>query len=362
MKIALWICLMALLAVIMACGDSPTATPTQQPPTGTPQRPVANISPTPTQQPPTDTPQRPVANISPTPTQQPPTDTPQRPVAGITPGHPVASLAILPPGNWLMFVNLETLTQRPAFREYVEFELDHFVNMDEIPLAQELLRSIGADAIALSSPYNRYEWACVLKGDFTRVQGALRQAAEAGTGLSATTIETHRQVEIFALVRKRAISESEVYMAVLDQETLAVSPDLDAVREMTDRWQDGLSLPQPLAVMLQDWGLPDYLQGAEVGSDSSDVQSRPIDAVKFQALHATLAQDATTTLRLILYFDDEDQAAAAAAWLGEQEGPHMRNIGYGSGAQIDQWRVRGTTVYAEATVPDEDVPDLVVPD
>ncbi len=337
MKIALWLCLLFLMAGVGACGDGPTATPTEQPANETPERPTA------------------------TPTEQPPAETPP-PVAETPLDHPLAPLAMLPADTKVhIFVDLETVTQRPAFRDDVEFQLSHFVDGDEIPLAEDLLRSIGADAIALSSLYTRFGWACVLRGDLTRVQGVLRQAAESGAGLSASIIETHRKVEIFALVRERARSKSEVYLAVLDQETLAASPDLDAVREMIDRRQDGLILPQPLAMMILDWGLPDYLAVHKTENGSGDAQSSPIDAVKIYAVHATLAEDATTTLRFLNYFDDEEQAATAADWLGEQEEPYLRNVGYGIGAQIDKWRAKGPTVYAEVTVPDKDALELITP-
>ena len=263
----------------------------------------------------------------------------------------------------LMFVDIETVTQRPAFQEDVEFQLSHFVSMEEVGLAEELLRSIGTHAIALSSPYSGSGWACVLKGDFTRVQGALRQAAESGTGLSTTITETHQQVEIFALIRHHSSGyESQIYLAMPDQQTLAVSPDLNTVRVMIEQRQAGLSLPQPMAVMLQDWGFPDYLQVFEAENFSSDDQSTPIDALRLYGVHLTLADDATTTLRFLQQFEDATEATAAKAWLQEQSEPHLQRVGLGRGVQIDQWRVKGPTVYAEVTVPDEDVLDLITPE
>ena len=72
-----------------------------------------------------------------------------------------------------------------------------------------------------------------------------------------------------------------------------------------------------------------------------------------------LGEDSTTTLRALQQYDNEEQAAAAVAWLNEQPEPHLRDIGWGGSATIDQWRSKGSTVYGEATVPDEYVPALV---
>ena len=145
------------------------------------------------------------------------------------------------------------------------------------------------------------------------------------------------------------------------QETLATSPDLEAVREMIDRQIDGGDLPQPLAVMVEDWGLSDFLQAIvlEDYGGGINVQESPINAARFYAFHATLGEDSATTLRALQQYDDEEQAAAAVAWLNEQPKPHWRDIGWGGSATIDQWRSNGSTVYGEATVPDEYVPALV---
>ena len=338
-KVAFWLYLLILLAGTAACGDGHAGTPTELSATETPERPTT------------------------TPTEQPHTETPQTPISEIPLDHPAAPLALLPvDASSFTFVDIESVGQRPAFQDDVEFQLSHFVSGDEIPFAEELLRSIGARSLALSSPDDRFEWACVLRGDFAQVQSALRQAAESGVGLSVSIIETHRQVEIFALVRERASSESEVYLTVLDEQTLAVSPDLDAMREIINRLQDSLSLPETLAMMLQDWGLPNYLQVFKAEIGTGGIQSSPIEAVKLYGVHATLGEEAATVLRFLFQFDDEEQAsAAAAAWLGEQEEPHYRNAGYGSGVQVDRWRASGPTVYAEVIVPDEDVLELITP-
>ena len=172
-KVAFWLYLLILLAGTAACGDGHAGTPTELSATETPERPTT------------------------TPTEQPHTETPQTPISEIPLDHPAAPLALLPvDASSFTFVDIESVGQRPAFQDGVEFQLSHFVSGDEIPFAEELLRSIGARSLALSSPYDRFEWACVLRGDFAQVQSALRQAAESGVGLFVSIIETHRQVEI----------------------------------------------------------------------------------------------------------------------------------------------------------------------
>ena len=411
MRFALWISLVVTLALILACG-TPAATPTElshpetqeQSPaasaeqsaretpetaTATSTRPPLADTPkptaaTPAEQRATETPEPPVATpaeqrateipepTAATPPGPPATEAPERPAA--TPGEqpatdspsndPAALLAMLPAGaSQFIFVDIEAAMERSAFRESVEFQLGHFVNLDEIPLAEELLRSIGVSAMALGDFYTGSEWACILSGDFALVQGALRLAAavDSGGGLSASMIDAHRDVEIFSLVRNTSRSEIEVYLAIPDRKTLAASQDLELVKEIIDRRRDGLSLPQSFAVMLEDWGHPDYLDALRLGSDPNQTLPGPLSAAKYYAFHATLGENETTTMRALQQFSDDDQAAAAAAWLGEQEDPFWRRIGYGSGAQIDQWRAEGQSVYGEANVTDEDFLGLIQP-
>ena len=271
---------------------------------------------------------------------------------------------MLPAGaSQFIFVDIEAAMERSAFRESVEFQLGHFVNLNEIPLAEELLRSIGVSAMALGDFYTGSEWACILRGDFALVQGALRLAAAAESvgGLSASMIDAHRNVEIFSLVRKTRRSEIQVYLAVPDRKTLAASQDLELVKEIINRQRDGLSLPQSFVAILEEWGRPDYLDALRLGSDPNLTLPGPLSAAKYYAFHATLGENATTTMRALQQFNDDDEAAAAAAWLGEQEDAFWRRIGYGNGAEIDQWRAKGQSVYAEAKVADEDMLDLIQP-
>ena len=236
----------------------------------------------------------------------------------------------------------------------------HFVSGDELPLAEELLTTIGARTLSVANQFGRFSWACVLWGDFTQTSETLRLAAESGHGLSVSVVDIRDGIEIYTLVRTRSSGhESEIYLAVLNREYLAASPDVDTVRDMIDRQQEGGDLPQPMAVMLEEWGLADYFFVMDLGAIGGGFPEGPLAATKFYAFHVTLAEESTATFRALQQFDDEDQAAAASAWLQEQTEPQYRRIGWGDSVSVDQWRRKGATVYAEATVPDERTPDLV---
>ena len=281
------------------------------------------------------------------------------PTVGVTAGHPAAPLALLPESTLYVYVNLETVSQRPDLMEEVEFQLAHFVSSDELPFAEQLLVSVGAEALLLSSPFLSYEWAIVLLGDFTRLADALKAASQSGVGLSVSVTETHQGTDIYALTRtKSSGNQFEIYLAVLDEETLTASPDLSAVQDVIGRHGDGGELPESLAVMLEEWGLSDYFLVSRLDS-LGDAMEGPIGAARLFAFHATLGELSSTTLRGMWQFDDEEQAATAATWLQQQDEPHWRNIGWGASVLIDEWRLENSTVYGEATVPDEDMPALV---
>jgi hypothetical protein len=272
--------------------------------------------------------------------------------------HPAAALSLLPDSMMYAYINLETVSQRPDLQEHVEFQLSYFVTLDEVPFAEELLVSVGADALLLSTPFLTYGWAIVLLGDFARLDEALGAAARSGVGLSVSVVDTHRESDIYALVRTKSSGrQSEIYLTVLDSEALAASPDQDAVRVMVDRHIDGGRLPEGLAAMVEDWGLGDLLEAFP--NEGTGGQGTPLDRQRIFGYHATLSDDSTTVLRALQQYDNEEQAAAAAAWLQEQDEPRWRKIGWGSSVAIDQWQHRGSTVYGEVTVPDADMPGLV---
>ena len=306
---------------------------------------------------PTATPEPTAAVPAEAPTEPPPAEAPQLPTVEVPGDHPAAALSLLPDSMMYAYINLETVSQRPDLQEHVEFQLSHFVTLDEVPFAEELLVSVGADALLFSTPFLTYGWAIVLLGDFARLDEALGAAARSGVGLSVSVVDTHRESDIYALVRTKSSGrQSEIYLTVLDSEALAASPDQDAVRVMVDRHIDGGRLPEGLAAMVEDWGLSDYLEAFIEGNGGQD---RPIDFRSVFAFHAELGDGSTTTLRALQRYGDEEQAAAAVAWLNEQPEPHWRDIGWGGSATIDQWRSKGATVYGEAVVPDGDVPALV---
>ena len=397
MKIIPYLCLLLLLTAVVACGAAATptalpvaaATPTALPVAATPPPPTAiptepptaiptertltatppSLRPTPTAQPATATPlpltetvaptERPPAATRPTPrpTVQPPTEALPLPTVEIPADHPAAALAMLPGALFYAYINLETVSQRPGLKDHVEFRLGHFVSRDELPFAQDLLISVGVRALALSSLFTN-KWACILWGDFGQAGDALREAAASGSGLSVNVVDTHREVEIYVLVRTRDSGyESEIYLAVPTGETLAASPNLDNVRNMIDRHIDGGQLPEDLAAMVEDWGLSDILE--VFLSESRSDHSSPIDASRTYAMHATLADGSATIVRALLQFQDEEQATTATSWINEQTEPRWRNIGWGESTTIDQWRHKGSTVYGEVTLFDEDLPGLM---
>ena len=383
---------LTLLALFVACGPAatpttepvieqtaaPTAVPTEAAAAETPRQPVQPAR-SRTVAPPTRTPAEPTATTAsrptagatgpsptatlPAPTVEPrrpsPTERPQLPAVEVPPDHPAAVLALLPDSRMYSYINLETVSQRPDLQEHVEFQLAHFVSQGELPFAQELLVSIGAEALLLSSPVRTYGWAIVLLGDFTRLAEALRASAQSGGGLSVSVIDTYRDIDIYALVRTKSSGyQTEIYLTVLDPETLTASKDPDSVRDVIDRHKDGGQLPKGLPAMVEDWGLSDFLE--VFPNEAFDDQGSPTDAGRVYAFHVELADESTTILRALQQFDDEEHAVAAAAWLNEQTEPRFRRIGWGSSVTIDGWRHSGSTVFGEATVPDEDVPDLLL--
>ena len=293
------------------------------------------------------------------PTEARSTEGPRLPTVGGPADGRAALLALLPHSTLYVYVNVATVSQRPVLMEHVEFQLAHFVSTDELPFAEDMLVSVGADALLLSSPFSSYEWAIVLLGDFTRLADAMRTASQSGAGLSVSLTETHKGTDIYTLTRTRSSgNQSEIYLAVLDQETLTASPDPAAVRDVIGRHGDGGDLPEPLAAMVGEWGPSDYFLASSLDG-LGDAMEGPMGAARFFAYHATLGDASSTTLRGMWQFDDQAQAAAAASWLQQQEEPHWRNIGWGASVLIGEWRLKNATVYGEATVPDEDMPALV---
>ena len=314
MKIVFVLCLLALLTALGACGSAATPTvqpvaetqpppPTarMEPPTKIPIRPTA----TPTVQPPTATPP-PTATVAPTPTATPTltgmspepltSEIPQLPIVEIPSDHPATLLAMLPASTTdFMFTNIETVMERPVFQETFQYGLMDFVGDEKSP-SEELLRSAGVNALALGN--NReYEWSCILRGDFTLMQEALNLATTmSGNNPSTELVEEHRGIKIFGVFLERSYAQRDVlYLAMPSLDTLALTKDLDRMREMIERRLDGGSLPEPLAAMLEDWGLPDYYFALSLGGLGGDFQDSPIAAVRFYAFHATLSSGSTTS-------------------------------------------------------------------
>ena len=283
----------------------------------------------------------------------------QQPAVEIPPDHPAALLAMLPSdAAQFVFANIETAMERPVFREELEYGLEEFVDDEKSPGA-ELFRASGVTAMVLG--YNLdYDWYCILRGDFTLMQEALKLATTiSGDNPSTELIEEHQGVEIFGVFLERSYAQRDVlYLAMPYQDTLVLTKEFEPMKEMVGRRLDGGSLPQPLAVMLDDWGLPDYIHAYDTAAVGGG-QSTPLDATKFYAAHVTLEENEDTTLRLLYQFDSDDQASEAAAWLQEQTEPRFRTIGYNKRMQHSQWTQKGPTVHAHITAPDEDALDLI---
>ena len=272
--------------------------------------------------------------------------------------HPAASLALLPDSMLYAYIDIDGVAERPGMQEHVEFQLAHFVSRDELPLAEELLVSVGARALLFSAPFHRFEWAIVLEGDLTRVAEALAGSAQSEVGLSVSVFDIHRDVGIIELVRTRSSGyQSEIYLAVLDSEALAASPDPDAVRDIIDRRADGGRLPLGLAAMVEERGLGDFLMA--IPNENYSGQGEPSMAHRIYAFRAELIEEESSILRALQWFDSEAQAEAMADWLQEQTEERYFRIGWGDSVRIDQWQLEGRAVIGEATVADEELPFLV---
>ena len=272
--------------------------------------------------------------------------------------HPAAALSVMPDSELYVYIDLDAVSQRPGLQEHVEFQLGHFVSLDELPLAEELLASIAASALILSFPIYRFDWAILLKGDFTRLADALRVSAESGGGLSVSLVDTHRDIDIYTLVRTKSSGyQSEIYLAVLDAGSLAASPDPDALRDVMERHLDGGQLPKELVAMVEDWGLGVFLEAFLV--EAIGPQESPLAEATVFAFRADLTDGPYSTLRELRQFESEEQAAAAAAWLNEQAEPFWQEIGWADSVSIEEWLHHGATAYAEAIIPDEELPYIV---
>ncbi len=268
------------------------------------------------------------------------------------------------PDNSLIYthINMRSTSQRPDLQEHVEFQLAHFVSEEELPLAEELLASTGVRTVTLSIPHEGYEWVGIIRGDLLAVASTLGSSPESGEGLSINVIESFAGEDIYALVRTRSTGrQSELYMAIIDDETLAVSPHFAAVLDVIARRHNPLQLPHALSAMIEEWGLGDLLQVLNIPffGIGATMQGTPLDRQRLFAYHATLSEGSSTVFRALQQYDDEAQALAAAAWLEKQQEPRWRDIGWGSSVSVEQWQQRGATAYGEVTVPDADVPSLV---
>ena len=340
----------------------PNAVLMEAPPTLT-AAPTATAQPSPSAAPTVTTP-APTSTLRPEggPSVPLPTEVPLLGSVQIPPDNPAAPLAMLP-ANSLIYthINIASAAARPDPQEHVEFHLAHFVSEDQLPFAKELLAGSGVRNLTLSRPHEGYEWAGILRGDLMLIASALSSSSETGGGLSASVSENFAGTDIYSLVGIRESGrQSEIYMAILDDESLAVSPHFAAMLEVIARSPQPLQLPHALSAMIAEWGTGDFLQVLNTAffGLGATAQGTPLDRQRLFAFHAVLSEESTTVLTAIQQYDNEEHAAEAAKRLQQQDEPRWRNIGWGSSATVERWRQRGATVYGEVSVPDADVPAL----
>ncbi len=384
MKIIPYLCLLLLLTAVVACGAAatptalpvaatpppPTAIPTEPPPTeapqqaaataavqqstATPPQPTATTAPTATVAPQTSSPAPPPSSPAPTPI---PENRPPQALVEIRSEHPAALLAVLPErASQFIYVNVETAMERPAFEELFQEVLSDFVRDEKSP-AEELFRAAGVRTMALGFDAER-EWYCILSGDFALMQDALRLATTtSGENPITELVEERHGVEIFGVFLERSYAQRDVlYLAAPDQDTLALTKDLDRMIEMVERRVNGGSLSASLVEMIDDWGLPDYLHAYDMAGFGA---RPPWDTATIFGVRVTLGEDENTTLQLVYQFDSDGNASEGAVWLQGQNESGSSTIGYRKRVQLSRWTSKGPTVYAQVTVPDEDAPDLV---
>ena len=265
--------------------------------------------------------------------------------------------------NEYLFANIETIMQRPAFQESLEYALDDFVGANEKAPSEALLRSSAITALAFGSARGdeSSEWYCVLRGDFTLINEALSIAAMmSGDNPFTELVEVHLGVEIFGVFFDDGYHAlDELYLVVPDMNTMALTKDLDGAREMAERWLAGSELPTAFARMLRDWGRVDYINAFRVDRQVGSAPPSPLDTVEFGGIYVTLLPDSTSAVGELRQLGSGEQAEAAAAWLNEQPEPYYRRIGYSPGFRIEQWEYRESIVYGHGVVPDDYVERVI---
>ena len=253
------------LAVFVSCGDSPDVdTPAAQTPpaTATP-RPLASPSHDgpPTETPRlTETPRAPTVQIPnrpativpdrPTPaTGQRPTEEPEDGPTAQTPmAGPEVLLSVLPGDSIaFVFVEVQTVLQRPGLQEELEYEMDTLTNATNGVISEELFRSARVESAAFGTgPEGGSQGAAVLVGDFHEFPATLHQAAAASAAelVHVEVAEIYRDALILRVSADIPYPEAN-YLAIIPSDNVAISPDLGFVKTQVDLYRDDDPATEP---------------------------------------------------------------------------------------------------------------------
>ena len=256
------------LAVFVSCGDSPdvdtAAVPAVETPpaTATPRPPASPSHDGPPTETPrlTEPPRAPTAQIPnrsaaivpdrPTPaTGQEPTEVPEDgPTAQNPKAGPEVLLSVLPGASIdFVFVEVQTVLQRPGLRKELEYEMDTLTNATNGVISEELFRSANVESAAFGTgPEGGSQGTAVLVGDFHEFPATLHQAAAASAAelVHVEVVEIYRDALILRVSADIPYPEAN-YLAVIPSDNVAISPDLGFVKTQVDLYRDDDPATEP---------------------------------------------------------------------------------------------------------------------
>ncbi len=264
--------------------------------------------------------------------------------------HPAMLLNGLPTDrSEVWFVEFAKVSQRPSQRNHWEEDLELLVRATNGILDQVLVESAGITNAAFSINRGR-EGAAILQGDFSAFPEVLGKAAEVG----GAALHTHRGLELFVVT-----DHSDLYLAVPDSGTLLLAQGDGALprrlfEEMVDRGQDGGELDESLARLLAHTGPIDFLV-AQFSETGNSILGLP--GSMYVAGAGRMNEGDTSTLHFHWEFDSLAQAPEAESLM---TGQHLNGYNSGEDHPVTDVRRDGTTVTAQAAVPDIDVVGLLL--
>ena len=266
------------LAVFVSCGDSPdidtpAAPVVETPPATATLRPPASPSHDgpPTETPRlTETPEAPTAQIPnsgpativpdrPTPaTGQEPTEAPEDGPTAQTPmAGPAALLSVLPSDSVaFVFVDVQTVLQRPGLQKELEYEMDTLTNATNGVISEELFRSANVESAAFGTgPEGGTQGTAILVGDFQEFPAALHQAANASAAelVRVEVAEIYRDALILRVSADIPYPEAN-YLAIIPSDNVAISPDLGFVKTQVDLYGTTSAEPRKPRRRIQESG------------------------------------------------------------------------------------------------------------